>query len=184
MAKFQGLRRLLPYRARNKPRKGIRNSDLNQIPSPAVKWHTVTMDFITHLPKSRQGLDAALVVTDKFTKRLHIAPMCTTASAPDVARIFFDTIVRHHGIPQTIISDRDTRFTSRFWQELFKLAGCKLALSIANHSQTDGQSERAIRVVKEALKHYINHSQKDWPDYIAAIEYAYNTACEENTNDK
>ena len=61
------------------------------------------------------------------------------------------------------------------------LASCKLALSTANHPQTDGQSERAIRVVKEALKHYINHSHIDWPDYIAAIEYAYNTATHSTT---
>ena len=134
------------------------------------------MDFVTQLPKSPQRYDSAMVISDKFTKRIHITPLSTVATAPIVARAFFDTVVRHHGIPQTIISDRDSRFTSHFWRELFKLTGSKLAMSTANHPQTDGQSERAIRVLKEALKHYISHSQCDWPDHLAAIEFAYNSA--------
>ena len=107
--------------------------------------------------------------------------MSTTATAPDVARLFFDTVVRHYGLPAVIISDRDTRFTSHFWRALFKLAGTQLAMSTANHPQTDGQSERAIRVIKEALKQYIGHSQRDWPDHLAAIKYAYNSATHSST---
>ena len=101
------------------------------------------MDFIVQLPKTKAGFDAIVVFVDIFSKMVHFAPTKTTASAPDTARLFFDHIVRLHGLPKSIISDRDAKFTSRFWKSLFQSLGTKLAMSTAFHPQTDGQTERA-----------------------------------------
>src|SRR5262249_15336726 len=92
------------------------------------------MDFITQLPLTRAGHDAIVVFVDLFSKMVHFAPLTTNANAPTVAKIFFDTVFRLHGLPQVIVSDRDTRFTSQFWKALFKHLGTKLAMS------TDRQS--------------------------------------------
>ena len=100
------------------------------------------MDFITQLPTTQQGHDAIFVVVDRLTKRAHFIPTHTSVTAPEVATLFLNTIFKDHGIPRTIISDRDARFTSHFWKALFQELGTKLAMSTAFHPQTDGQTER------------------------------------------
>ena len=89
----------------------------------------------------RVGSETTTVFVDKLTKLAHFVPSTTSATAVDVAHQFFDNIFKLHGLPTSIISDRDTRFTSRFWQELHKLLDVKLVLSTAYHPQTDGQTE-------------------------------------------
>ena len=88
------------------------------IPTPDRRWDVVTMDLITQLPKTKNGYDAIVVFVDKFSKMAHYAPTTTTVSAPQLASIFWKEVVRHHGIPSAIISDRDPRFTSNFWRAL------------------------------------------------------------------
>ena len=83
------------------------------------------MDFVTHLHKTKQGYDALLVMVDYLTKMLILWPTHSTATAVDTARIFVDSVVRSHGLPRVIISDRDTRFTSTFWREVFKIMGLR-----------------------------------------------------------
>src|SRR5260370_37990892 len=112
------------------------------------------MDRITQLPVPTQGNDAIVVIVDKFSKMVHYAPTTTTCRADQVARIFFDTVVRLHGIPKHIISDRDRRFTSKLWQGLWKVCGTQLKMSTAYHPQTNGQNERANRTLEEILRHY------------------------------
>ena len=77
------------------------------------------MDFITDLPKTRNGHSSILVVADRLTKMVQLIPLSKNTMAPVIAQIFFEHVVRYHGIPQSIVSDRDPRFTARFWQELF-----------------------------------------------------------------
>jgi len=97
------------------------------------------MDFIVQLPKTKKnGFDAILVVVDRLTKRIHLIPTYTTATAPDTAIIFFDGIFRLHGLPKTIVSDRDSKFISKFWRSLFRTLGVHLAMSTAFYPQTDG----------------------------------------------
>jgi hypothetical protein len=122
-----------------------------------------------------------MIVVDKLSKRCHLVPSKSTDAAPDTARRFFDQVVRLHGLPAVIVSDRDVKFTSAFWRTLFNRFGTKLALSTAYHPQTDGQSERMVRTVKEMLRSVINHKQTDWVDHLTAIEFAFNNSVHPST---
>jgi transposase InsO family protein len=149
---------------------------------PPQRWHTVTMDFAGPFATSGEGKwDMIMIVVDKLSKRCHFVPSRSNDAAPDTAKRFFDSIVRLHGIPCVIVSDRDVKFTSAFWRTLFNRFGTKLALSTAYHPQTDGQSERMVRTVKEMLRSVINHKQNDWVDHLTAIEFAYNNSVHPST---
>ena len=91
------------------------------------------MDFIVQLPKTKTGHDAILVVVDRLSKRVHFIPTTTNATAPEVAKLFFNQVFRLHGLPQVIMSDRDPKFVSKFWQDLLKQLGTKAAMSTAHH---------------------------------------------------
>ena len=114
---------------------------LQPLPIPKQPWEQVSMDFIVQLPTTKAGFDAIVVFVDTFSKMVHLAPTKTTASAPDTARIFFDQVIKLHGLPKSIVSDRDAKFTSKFWKMLFHTMGTKLAMSTAFHPQTNGQTE-------------------------------------------
>ena len=160
----------------NKARNHIPAGLLQPIPHPPRRWQQVSMDLITQLPPTRSGYDAIFVVVDKSSKMIHCIPTTTTCTAPDLAHLFFREIVRHHGIPTSIISDRDPRFTSSFWSELWKQLGTKLAMSTAYHPQTDGQTERANRTIEDILRAYVNTQQNDWDQHLTAVEIAYNNS--------
>ena len=117
------------------------------------------MDLITQLPKSKSGKDAIVVFVDKLTKMVHYAATTTTVSASQLASIFFREVVRLHGIPSSILSDRDPRFTGKFWRNLWKHFGTNLTMSTAYHPQTDGQTERANRTLEEMMRSYVNFQQ-------------------------
>ena len=128
---------------RNKPSNTHPSGLLKPLPIPARAMEQVSMDLITQLPSTKRGNDAIVVFVDKLTKLVHYAACKTAVSAPQLASIFFHEWVRHHGVPSSIISDRDPRFTSNFWRALWNKMGTKLAMSTAYHPQTDGQTERA-----------------------------------------
>ena len=113
------------------------------------------MDFITGLLKSR-GYDTILTVTDRLTKMVHLIPTVKNATARDIAKLIFRHVIRHHGIPKSIVSDRDVKFTSHFWSELMRLLNVKLKMSSSNHPESDGQSERTNRTTIEILRSYVN----------------------------
>lgn len=154
---------------------------LQPLPIPPQRWHTVTMDFITQLPKTPRGFDSVVVFVDKLSKQTHYIPCHTTTTAPQVARIFFDNVFRLHGMPTTIVSDRDTKFTSRFWKELSRLLDIHLAMSTACHPQTDGQSEKAVQTLKTMLRPFIDQRQTNWDLLLSAAEFAYNNAIHTST---
>ena len=139
------------------------------------------MDFITQLPKTRRGHDALLVVVDLYSKRAHLIPTTTDASAPETAQLFFDGVFKHHGLPLKIVSDRDSKFTSKFWKGLMRLLGTKLAMSTAFHPQTDGQTERMNKVVEEMLRTVVESRPRDWEEYLPAVEFAYNNSVHRST---
>ena len=122
------------------------------------------MDFVTHLPKTRQGYDALLVVVDYLTKMLILRPTHSTTTTVDTAKIFMDSVVRAHGLPRAIVSDRDTKYTSTFWCEVFKTMGTTLAMSSSFHLQPDRQIERANRSIEEMLRAYVGKRQTDWDE--------------------
>lgn len=102
------------------------------------------MDFIMELPKTSKGFDAIWVIVDRLTKSVHFLPIRVTYSLENLAYLYVDEIVYLHGVPVSIVSNRDTRFASRFWRDLQQAMGTKLCFSMAFHLQTDGQSERTI----------------------------------------
>jgi hypothetical protein len=165
----------------NKSRNNLKAGLLHSIPHPDRRWQQVSMDLITQLPTTPSGHDAIFVVVDKCSKMIHCLPTTTSVSAPGLATLFFREIVRHHGIPTSIVSDRDTRFTSSFWKELWKRMGTKLAMSTAYHPQTDGQTERANRSIEDILRAYVNSQQNDWDQHLTAVEIAYNNTKQAST---
>ncbi len=154
---------------------------LQPLPIPERKWEQTTMDFITQLPKTPRGFDAIMVVVDKLTKMVHLAATHTTATAPSTAELYFDTVSKLHGLQSSIVSDRDSKFTSSFWESLFSLFGTKLKRSTAYHPQTDGQTERTNRTLEEMLRAYVSDRHNDWDTRLAAAEFAINNAINAST---
>ena len=113
-----------------------------------------------------------LAMVDYMTKMMVLQPTHGTAMAIDTVRIFVDSVVRLHGLPTVIVSDRDTKFTSNFWKEVCRVMGMTLAISLGFHPQTDGQVERANRSIEEMLRVYVGKCQNDWDDRLGMIEFA------------
>ncbi|XP_055960653.1 transposon Tf2-1 polyprotein [Mercurialis annua] len=147
---------------------------LQPLPVPSQVWSDISMDFIDALPPS-SGKSVLFVVVDRFSKYAHFIPMSHPYSAVSVARIFFDNIYKLHGLPETIVSDRDVIFTSAFWTELFKLSGTKLAFSSAYHPQSDGQTEVVNRTIEVYLRCFTSDQPRRWAQWISWAEYCYNT---------
>jgi hypothetical protein len=134
----------------------------------------VSMDFITGLPKVH-GRDCIYVVVDRLTKFAHFFAISSEYKAPQVAELFFREVFRLHGLPKYIVSDRDNRFLSAFWQELFRLAGTELTPSTSYHPQTDGQTEIVNKWVEGYLRNYVSGQQKAWIKWLHLGEHCYNT---------
>jgi hypothetical protein len=147
---------------------------LQPLPIPEHKWESISMDFITGLPRT-QGKDCIFVVVDRLMKFAHFFSIATDFSATQVAELFFREIFRLHGLPKTIVSDRDSRFMSTFWQELFRLVGMALTPSTSYHPQTDGQTEIVNKWVEGYLRNYVAGQQKAWVRWLHLGEYCYNT---------
>ena len=153
---------------------------LHPLQIPDAKFHSVGMDFITQLPETSIGHDAILVIIDRLTKLVCLVPCKTTISAEGTAELFMNHWVRHYGWPKEIVSDRDPRFTSQFLRELLRLFGTNQAMSTAFHPQTDGQTERANRVIGEMLRHYVGARQNDWDELLITAEFAINNSYQES----
>jgi hypothetical protein len=117
---------------------------LQPLDIPEWKWESIVMDFVAGLPRLPTGHDSIWVIIDRLTKSDHFLPVKTTYSVERYAKVYITEIVRLHGALVSIISDRDPKFTSRFWGALQKDFGTRLHLSTSHHPQTDGQSERTI----------------------------------------
>ena len=160
-----------------------RNKHLNQKsagllkPLPITdKGQCISLDFLGGLPRSKHGKNCILVVVDKITKRAYYEACTVNTTAKQTAEILFRRVVREQGLPASIVSDRDSRFTSRVWRELWFMCGTKLDIATAHHQQTDGQSERQIRTLEEYLRSFVNDSGRDWDERLVHAELAYNTS--------
>ncbi|GJV31753.1 putative reverse transcriptase domain-containing protein [Tanacetum coccineum] len=118
---------------------------------PMWKWERIIMDFITKLPKTSNGHDTIWVIVDRLTKSAHFIPTRETDSMETLTRLYIKEIVSWHGVPISIISDRDSHFTSRFWKSLQSALGTQLDMSTTYHPETDGQSERTIQTLETML---------------------------------
>ena len=118
---------------------------------PEWKWERIAMDFVVGLPKTLSKFDCIWVIVERLTNSAHFIPVKVTYNAEKLAKLYISKIVRLHGVPLSIISDRGTQFTSKFWRTLHAELGTSLDLSTAFHPQTDGQSERTIQVLEDML---------------------------------
>ncbi|GMF37927.1 unnamed protein product [Phytophthora fragariaefolia] len=138
------------------------------------------MDFIFGLPPDNKRRTDVVVFVDRFSKMVHLAAVSAEVTVKPTARLFVDMVFRHHGMPIDIVSDRDPRFTARFWQEVFTLLGTQLSMSTAHRLQTDGQTERLNRALVDALKSYA-HSFHHWSDCLPMPELAINNSVHVST---
>eukprot|EP00253_Pinus_taeda_P007363 PITA_07363 len=148
---------------------------LQPLPISEEKWESISMDFITELPMV-QGKDCIFVVVDRLTKYAHFFAISAHYTATQVAKLFFREIFRLHGLPKTIVNDRDNRFMGGFWQELFRLVGTKLTPSTSYHPQTDGQTEIVNKWLEGYLHNHVNGEQRAWLKWLHLGEYCYNTS--------
>jgi hypothetical protein len=148
---------------------------LQPLPIPQGAWQEITMDFIEGLPLS-ENCDTILVVVDRYTKYAHFLALKHPFTAKGVARLVMDNVVKLHGCPRTIVSDRDKVFLSMFWTELFTLLDTKLLKSSSYHPQTDGQSERVNQCLEMYLRCAVYDSPRKWKHWLSLAELWYNTS--------
>lgn len=148
---------------------------LQPLPVPTGLWQIISMDFIEALPQS-QSYTCILVIVDTFTKYANFLPLKHPFTALSVARLFHDQIYKHHGLPQSIISDRDKIFLSLLWQELFRLADVQLRMSSAYHPQSDGQTERVNQCLETFLRCFVHACPHQWSQWLSVAQFWYNSS--------
>lgn len=156
----------------------------NPLEIPNRPWETIGIDFVGPLHPSKnvdRSYDMILVVICHLTSMVHLIPTKQTYKAKDIAEVLFDNVYKLHGMPKNIVSDRDSLFTSIFWNRLNQLTGVELRMSSAYHPQSDGATERANRTMTQMLCQCVGSSQKDWAIRLPAIEFAMNSACSSTT---
>ncbi|GJV84668.1 putative reverse transcriptase domain-containing protein [Tanacetum coccineum] len=134
------------------------------------------MDFVTKLPKTSTEHDAIWVIVDRLTKSAHFISIRATDSMKTLTRLYIKEIVSRHGVPISIISDRDNHFTSKFWQSLQNALGTQLDISTAYHPKTDGQSERTIQTFEDMLRACVIDFGKGWDKHLPLVEFSYNNS--------
>ena len=166
---------------RNKPGQSLTPGPLMPLPLPEHPCMAWTTDAVTGLPKTKRGNDAIQVYVERLCKLKHFVASKKSDGAVELAASFVKTVVRAHGVPETLVSDRDPRFTAHFYAELTKLLGVTLAMSTARHPQSDGQSEREIKTLITALRAFCNEHQNDWDDYLDMVELGFNSTTQAST---
>jgi len=166
---------------RNKPSHQLPAGLLQPLSIPEEPWSDISMDLITSLPQSRSGFDAVVVFVDRLSKMIHAVATHTTCGASDLARLMLREVARHHGLPRSIVSDRDPRFVAHFWRSLWDMLRTKLNMSTSYHAQSDGQTERANRTLEDALRSYVSAQQDDWDELLPLMEMAYNSSIQAST---
>jgi transposase InsO family protein len=143
---------------------------------PMSKWEVIFMDFVVGLALTSHRHNAILVIVDKLTKSAHFILVRDTYNVTDVAHVFVSEVICLHGIPKKIISDRDSRFTSRFWTSLQSALGTQLNLSTTYNPKTYGKIERVNQVMEDMLRMYVMDNQTHWERYLYLVEFAYNNS--------
>ena len=147
---------------------------LQPLPIPHRPWYSISMDFIEGLPNSNKQ-NVILVIVDRLTKYVHFLSLAHPYTAAKVAALFMQNVFKLHGQPSSIVGDRDTAFTSSFWQELFTRQDTNLAMSTAYHPQTDGQTEVVNRSLEQYLRAFAADKPSQWVNWLPLAEYWFNT---------
>jgi len=143
-------------------------------------WTAISIDLIVGLPNS-DGYTKICVIIDRFSKMAHFIPLRTEEHKKGLALTFVKEICHLHGLPESIFSNRDTRFTSKFWTSLMPLLQVKLNLSSTLYPESDGQTERVNQILEQYLRSYCTYPQDDWLSLLPFAEHAYNTSMSEST---
>jgi hypothetical protein len=162
-----------------------KGTDTNQglytpLPIPTAPWRDISMDFVVGLPTTRKKNDSIFVVVDRFSKMAIFSACKTTINARKVAELFFSEVVRHHGLPSSIVSDRDVKFMSSFWKEVWSHFGTELKFSTTCHPQTDGQTEAVNRSLANMLRAQVT-SFGTWDIVLPKVEFEYNCSVNRST---
>ncbi|GBG78890.1 hypothetical protein CBR_g28605 [Chara braunii] len=166
---------------REKPRTQAPLGLLKPLPIPDGPGLSVSMDFMDTLVTSKSGKRHIFIIIDRFTKYARLVPMPETARTEYIIKLFKDNWVRDFGLPKTIISDRDVRFTSELWKKTAEQMGSQLQMTSGNHPKANGQAEQMNRVVQHLLRHYIKPSHDDWDEQLPLIANLYNNAIHSST---
>ena len=158
---------------RTKPQRRAPTGELHPLPTPEVRWDTISVDFIVELPESA-GYDSVMTVVDSVSKRAHFIPTNTTVSAEGSARLFLHHVWKLHGLPTKVVSDRGPQFVAEFTKELYRLLGIKVASTTAWHPQADGQTERVNQELDQYLRMFVNERQDNWYDLLPLAEFQHN----------
>jgi transposase InsO family protein len=134
----------------------------------------IGMDFIVGLPRTQAGYDSIWVVVDRLTKAAHFIPVKTTYNSAVLVELYMSRIVCLHGVPKKIVSDRGTKFTSHFWQQLHEALGTHLKFSLAYHPQTNGQTERTNHILEDMLRACALQDKLGWDKRLPYAEFSYN----------
>ena len=156
---------------------------LQPLPVPTRKWGSVSMDLITALPETASGNSAIVVFVDRLTKMTHLAACKPAIGTQALAKLLRHEVIRLHGLPYEFVSDRDGRFTINFMREVCRLLNVRQAMSTAFHPQSDGQTERANRVLEEVLRQYVGPLHDDWDEHLDMAEFAANAAWQESVQE-
>lgn len=157
---------------------------LHTLEVPTEPWQVIGVDFVGPLPESETlngKHDMIMMIICHLTSMVHLVATKQTYRARDIAEVMFDRVYKLHGMPRAIVSDRDTLFTSTFWDKLNELTGIQLRMSTSFHPQSDGASERANRTMNQMLRMCVSEDQKDWASKLPNIEFAMNSARSETT---
>ncbi|GMF39394.1 unnamed protein product [Phytophthora fragariaefolia] len=147
---------------------------LASLPVQSVCWQSISMDFVFGLPPDAAGNTGVVVFVDRLSKMAHLAAVPDTIDGEGTASLFLDRLFRQHGLPEAVGSDRDPRFTGKFWTSIFAVFGTRL--STADHPQTDGHTERVNRVVENVLRSICAETPKRWSSMLPLVEFALNNA--------
>ncbi|GJX91955.1 reverse transcriptase domain-containing protein [Tanacetum coccineum] len=143
---------------------------------PTWKWERITMEFVTKLPRTSNGHDTIWAIVGRLTMSARFIPTRETLSMETLTRLYIKEIVSRHGVPISIISDRDNHFASKLWQSLQDALGTQLDMSTAYHPETDGQSERTIQTLEDMLRACVIDFGKGWEKYLLLVEFSYNNS--------
>nr|GEV94035.1 reverse transcriptase domain-containing protein [Tanacetum cinerariifolium] len=143
---------------------------------PQWKWENITIDFVTKLPKTTARQDTIWITVDRLTKSAHFLPVREDDAFEKLMRQYLKEVVSRHGVPVSIISDCDGRFTSHFWKSFNKALGTRLDMSTAYHPETDGQSERTIQTLEDMLRACVLDFGKGWDKHLPLVEFSYNNS--------
>jgi hypothetical protein len=138
------------------------------------------MDFIVGLPHTSRGYNSIWVIMDHLTKSAHFIPVAITYRDGQYAELYISHIVRYHGIPMTIISDRGSIFVAHFCEQLHECLGTHLILSSAYHPQTDGQMERVNQIIEDILRACVLTDGLKWDKHLPLAEFLYNNSYQES----